>query len=237
MNSNVFVHKSVLLIWINLTQNHRHYNVQVVSVIFALHQYRDRYLKKKQKEVFFFCCLLLNLFLCIKLKQLFFFSSNSDAVNYKEKKEKEDFNFVLICVSEFYSFIFLCSICYPSCVLFVFLNAIDQLLYRLFLNTLLVSVILFNKKKWMCVCVKEWTNCYLCLFFPSLLIIEYLLWRYIQYFSLILIVFSLFFCLMLIISLMILYINLWLCSLSIFLVVFFSASWKIIRIKIKERFR
>jgi hypothetical protein len=37
--------------------------------------------------------------------------------------------------------------------------------------------------------------------------------------------------------LMILYINLWLCSLSIFLVVFFSASWKIIRIKIKERFR
>ncbi len=116
-------------------------------MIFALHQYRDRYLKKKQKEVFFFCCLLLNLFLCIKLKQLFFFSSNSDAVNYKEKKEKEDFNFVLICVSEFYSFIFLCSICYPSCVLFVFLNAIDQLLYRLFLNTLLVSVTLFNKKK------------------------------------------------------------------------------------------
>ncbi len=54
-------------------------------------------------------------------------------------------------MSEFYSFIFLCSICYPSCVLFVFLNAIDQLMYRLFLNILLVSVILFNKKMYMCV--------------------------------------------------------------------------------------
>ncbi len=70
-------------------------------------------------------------------------------------------------MSEFYSFIFLCSICYPSCVLFVFLNAIDQLMYRLFLNILLVSVILFNKKKCICVCVcvKKNERIVICVFF------------------------------------------------------------------------
>lgn len=64
---------------------------------------------------------------------------------------------------------------------FVFFNAIDQLLYRLFLNILLIiSVLFFNKTKTnLYVCEKESTNCYLLpLFFLCCLFIEFLLWRY-----------------------------------------------------------
>lgn len=90
-----------------------------------------------------------------------------------------------MCVWILLFYLSLLNLLFSSCVLFIFLNAIDQFLYRLFLNLLLVSVILYNKhtkkrKLNMCVCIEKWTNCFFS-WYPSLLIIEYLLWRFIQY--------------------------------------------------------